>query len=79
MRSTGNAQFYAAAAGLTNPAWVTAGLQAGANGKAYYQIFKAACPTAYFYQYDDPDSDFSCASVTSFAVTFCSTPSGGKR
>lgn len=74
-----NTQNYAAAAGVTNPAWVTAGQQAGANGKAYYQIFKTACPTAYSYQYDDPSSLFSCNSVTAFAVTFCPHPILGKR
>ncbi|XP_058190046.1 pathogenesis-related thaumatin-like protein 3.5 [Rhododendron vialii] len=37
----------------------------------YSRIFKAACPTAYSYAYDDPTSIFTC-SGTDYVVTFCS-------
>ena len=38
---------------------------------SYSQIFKAACPTAYSYAYDDPTSTFTCATATSYLITFC--------
>ncbi|XP_068663990.1 pathogenesis-related thaumatin-like protein 3.5 isoform X2 [Aristolochia californica] len=37
----------------------------------YSKKFKAACPTAYSYAYDDPTSIFTCSS-TDYILTFCS-------
>ncbi|XP_074321597.1 pathogenesis-related thaumatin-like protein 3.5 [Silene latifolia] len=37
----------------------------------YSRTFKAACPTAYTYAYDDPTSLFTC-SGTDYVITFCS-------
>ncbi|CAL5327255.1 unnamed protein product [Camellia sinensis] len=37
----------------------------------YSKKFKAACPTAYSYAYDDPTSIFTC-SAADYIVTFCS-------
>ena len=41
---------YTGGGGVTNPAWLTAGLQAGGGTTPYYATFKAACPTAYTWQ-----------------------------
>ncbi|KAJ4965025.1 hypothetical protein NE237_016874 [Protea cynaroides] len=38
----------------------------------YSKKFKAACPTAYSYAYDDPSSIFTC-SVSDYIITFCPT------
>lgn len=37
---------------------------------SYSQIFKAACPTAYSYAYDDPTSTFTCVGKD-YDITFC--------
>jgi hypothetical protein len=37
----------------------------------YSKKFKAACPTAYSYAYDDPTSIFTCSS-SDYIITFCS-------
>jgi hypothetical protein len=37
----------------------------------YSQFFKTACPRAYSYAYDDSTSTFTCATGTSYAITFC--------
>jgi len=39
----------------------------------YAAIFKAECPTAYSYAYDDPTSTFTCDGnpVTGYSITFC--------
>ena len=39
---------------------------------SYSQKFKAACPTAYSYAYDDPTSIFTC-SGTDYVVSFCTS------
>lgn len=39
---------------------------------SYSKLFKAACPTAYSYAYDDPTSIFTC-SGTDYVITFCSS------
>ncbi|XP_050363067.1 thaumatin-like protein 1 [Argentina anserina] len=36
----------------------------------YSQMFKAACPTAYSYAYDDGTSTFTCSGAD-YAITFC--------
>ncbi|XP_022775421.1 thaumatin-like protein 1b [Durio zibethinus] len=41
---------------------------------SYSQFFKAACPTAYSYAYDDGTSTFTCAGAD-YIITFCPTPS----
>ncbi|KAJ1295874.1 hypothetical protein BS78_01G256400 [Paspalum vaginatum] len=39
---------------------------------AYSEFFKAACPRAYSYAYDDATSTFTCAAgTTDYTVTFC--------
>ncbi|XP_037435606.1 thaumatin-like protein 1 [Triticum dicoccoides] len=38
---------------------------------AYSQAFKAACPRAYSYAYDDATSTFTCAGSAAYSVTFC--------
>uniref|UniRef100_A0A0E0PG47 Thaumatin-like protein n=1 Tax=Oryza rufipogon TaxID=4529 RepID=A0A0E0PG47_ORYRU len=38
----------------------------------YSKKFKAACPTAYSYAYDDPTSIFTCSNAD-YTITFCST------
>ncbi|CAO2169504.1 unnamed protein product [Urochloa humidicola] len=38
---------------------------------AYSKQFKAACPTAYSYAYDDPSSLFTCSNAD-YIITFCS-------
>ncbi|BAF26073.1 Os10g0147200, partial [Oryza sativa Japonica Group] len=36
------------------------------------EFFKAACPRAYSYAYDDSTSTFTCAAgATDYAITFC--------
>ncbi|MCO5568276.1 hypothetical protein L7F22_021973 [Adiantum nelumboides] len=37
---------------------------------AYSEFFKAACPSAYSYAYDDPTSIFTCSS-SQYLITFC--------
>ncbi|XP_058075579.1 thaumatin-like protein [Magnolia sinica] len=37
---------------------------------AYSRVFKAACPTAYSYAYDDPTSTFTCKGAD-YLITFC--------
>src|SRR5581483_11827280 len=45
---------------------------------AWPNVFKAACPQAYSYQYDDPSSSFTCAPADGkeihYVVTFCPHP-----
>lgn len=36
----------------------------------YSKLFKAACPTAYSYAYDDPSSTFTCKGAN-YLITFC--------
>ncbi|CAM0952689.1 unnamed protein product [Alopecurus aequalis] len=49
---------------------------------AYSQAFKAACPRAYSYAYDDATSTFTCSGSAAYSVTFCpraaATPSSLK-
>nr|XP_010936134.1 pathogenesis-related protein 5 [Elaeis guineensis] len=37
----------------------------------YSQLFKAACPTAYSYAYDDATSTFTCSAASEYLITFC--------
>ncbi|KAL9241181.1 hypothetical protein vseg_015322 [Gypsophila vaccaria] len=39
----------------------------------YSMSFKKVCPAAYSYAFDDPTSVVTCASVSSYVVTFCAT------
>ncbi|KAF8718369.1 hypothetical protein HU200_025349 [Digitaria exilis] len=50
----------------------------GAHGGAstcgptkYSRLFKAACPAAYSYAYDDPTSTFTCGAGAQYLITFC--------
>jgi len=65
----GSLSLYAAAGGVTNAAWLTAGLQAATSSTSspyapgsipYYETLKNACPYAYAWQYDDAASGYSC-------------------
>ncbi|PUZ39328.1 hypothetical protein GQ55_9G289100 [Panicum hallii var. hallii] len=48
------------------------GSPAACRPSAYSQFFKAACPRAYSYAYDDATSTFTCAAgTTDYTVTFC--------
>ncbi|KAJ1260547.1 hypothetical protein BS78_10G240900 [Paspalum vaginatum] len=38
---------------------------------AFSRLFKAACPKAYSYAYDDPTSILTCSAGASYVVTFC--------
>lgn len=38
---------------------------------AYSRLFKAACPKAYSYAYDDPTSILTCSAGASYVITFC--------
>uniref|UniRef100_A0A0D9VRL3 Thaumatin-like protein n=1 Tax=Leersia perrieri TaxID=77586 RepID=A0A0D9VRL3_9ORYZ len=37
----------------------------------YSRMFKAACPAAYSYAYDDPTSTFTCGAGAQYLITFC--------
>ncbi|CAL4921590.1 unnamed protein product [Urochloa decumbens] len=37
----------------------------------YSRLFKAACPAAYSYAYDDPTSTFTCGAGAQYLITFC--------
>lgn len=75
----GTTPLYSAVGGLFNPAWLAAGLKAGGGTTPYYATFKAACPRAYTWQYDDAASGFGCDALptpkgkplSGFDVTFC--------
>ncbi|XP_022145296.1 thaumatin-like protein 1b, partial [Momordica charantia] len=41
---------------------------------SYSELFKAACPSAYSYAYDDGSSTFTCASPADYLITFCPSP-----
>jgi len=49
--------------------------QAGGGTTPYYETFKAACPNAYVFQYDDASADYSCTvsptPSNGFDITFC--------
>ncbi len=75
--------FYPGVGGGFNASWVQAGIQAGGGTTPYYETFKAACPGAYVFQYDDESADYGCSITptpsSGFAVAFCAsaaTPGG---
>ncbi|KAK3123892.1 hypothetical protein QOZ80_8AG0637650 [Eleusine coracana subsp. coracana] len=43
---------------------------------AYSSVFKAACPRAYSYAYDDGSSTFTCAAAADYTIAFCLPPTG---
>nr|GLL19154.1 thaumatin-like protein 1b [Ipomoea trifida] len=45
---------------------------------SYSQYFKAACPRAYSYAYDDGTSTFTCAAAD-YVITFCPFPSTSQK
>jgi len=75
----GSPPLYNGVGGVTNAAWITAGIQAGGGTTPYYQTFKAACPAAYTWQYDDAASGFACEGFTGFNIDFCGAVAGGPR
>ncbi|EMS65924.1 hypothetical protein TRIUR3_18424 [Triticum urartu] len=36
-----------------------------------HPVFKAACPAAYSYAYDDASSTFTCSGAATYHITFC--------
>ncbi|KAI5077586.1 hypothetical protein GOP47_0007410 [Adiantum capillus-veneris] len=44
----------------------------------YSEFFKAACPDAYSYAYDDPTSIFTCSS-SQYVITFCPTSTNSSQ
>jgi len=64
--------------GPYNADWTAAALTAGGGTDTWTSIFKAACPTAYSYQFDDPTSSFTCADPAGgevdYVITFCPVP-----
>ncbi|XP_072989430.1 pathogenesis-related thaumatin-like protein 3.5 [Typha latifolia] len=58
------------------------GAHAGPNScgpTRYSQLFKAVCPTAYSYAYDDPTSTFTCSAGARYLITFCPQPSNPRN
>ncbi|WOL10909.1 hypothetical protein Cni_G19668 [Canna indica] len=55
------------------------GLPATCGPTSYSQLFKAACPAAYSYAYDDATSTFTCAAgTTDYLITFCPSAADGQ-
>ena len=71
---------YSGACGPTNPDWNAAALAVGSDTTGWPSIFKAACPVAYSYQFDDPSSNWSCLNtadqLVDYNIQFC--VGGGK-
>jgi hypothetical protein len=71
---SGSPPLYSSCAGMFNPDWITAAKTAGTTASPFYETFKAACPAAYAWQYDDISSDYTCPDPSAdlgFAVEFC--------
>jgi hypothetical protein len=69
---------YSGTCGPTNANWLAAAKFPGVGGKnliGFENYFKAACPTAYAYQFDDPSSDWTCNNtadkLVNYRVIFC--------
>lgn len=73
--------------GPSNPLWMSAGQAAAGTAASgacnpgtdsYAAAFKAACPNAYSYQYDDPSSSYQCSDANggevNYFVEFCPAP-----
>ncbi|KAF5462984.1 hypothetical protein F2P56_018942 [Juglans regia] len=54
------------------------GTPATCKPSSYSELFKAACPRAYSYAYDDGTSTFTCASAN-YVITFCPSPSASLK
>jgi hypothetical protein len=57
-----------------SPEYCCTGAHGGPNTcgpTKYSRLFKAACPAAYSYAYDDPTSTFTCGTGAQYLVTFC--------
>lgn len=71
---------YTGTCGPTNANWTDAIDSISSGGRNFLETFKAACPSAYSYQFDDVASNWSCTSTANelvgYTVTFCGT--GGK-
>ncbi|MDO8432035.1 MAG: thaumatin family protein [Candidatus Binatus sp.] len=71
---------YTGVCGAVNQNWTNANNQIKTGSNNYISIFKAACPSAYSYQFDDTSSDWSCTNTTNllvnYTVSFCGN--GGK-
>ncbi|CAN6203686.1 unnamed protein product [Urochloa humidicola] len=50
---------------------------AACKPSGYARMFKAQCPQAYSYAYDDRSSTFTCSGGADYRVTFCPGSSGG--
>ncbi len=76
--ASGQADLYAGAAGLSNPEWMAAAMQAGNGIEPYFETFSKACPREYAWQYDDYAGGLDCDSggqTVNFTVTFGPTTS----
>ncbi|MFZ2063246.1 MAG: thaumatin family protein [Candidatus Binatus sp.] len=62
--------FYSGEAGLLNPEWQAAALQAGGGTTPFYETIAQACPNQYTFQYDDNSGSFDCTQDVNYTVTF---------
>jgi len=67
---------YSGACGATNQAWVDAGATLTSDaGTTWPQGFRASCPIAYGYQFDDPASNWFCpngsTNLNGYRVVLC--------
>lgn len=75
LRATGGSGCRSACEAFGRPEDCCSGPEFGSPGacrpSAYSQVFKAACPRAYSYAYDDATSTFTCSGSGAYSVTFC--------
>ncbi len=62
--------YYSGEAGLLNPEWQAAALQAGGGTTPFYETIAQACPNQYTFQYDDNSGSFNCPQDVNYTVTF---------
>jgi hypothetical protein len=70
-------QLYTGVAGLTNPEWQAAALQAGNGTLPFYETFSNACPHEYAWQYDDNAGGLDCDTGTGGANVNMTVSFGG--
>ena len=66
---------YSGACGATNQAWIDAAANISEAGASWPQGFRASCPVAYGYQFDDPASNWFCPNgstgLNGYKVVLC--------
>jgi hypothetical protein len=62
--------YYSGEAGLLNPEWQAAALQAGGGTTPFYKTVAQACPNQYTIQYDDNSGSFTCTQDVNYTVIF---------